>query len=572
MSGPSTTLRSVFRRHRGIALLTIALLTLTLLAGTGLLALAGHFLTAAALAGSAAVGFNFFGPSAGIRALTFVRILSRYGEKLFGHDATLRIARDLRSWFFRSALPLAPLGLGRYRVGDLLARLVADIETVDGLLVRAVGPSLALAVLSLLGTAIAASVLPAVGALLALALLLMALAIPLAAMAGARAAERERADARASLRYGVQEALEGATDLQALQATSRWIERIDQQAQALAGSERRRKRRLALGHGLHAVIAALALPAVLWLLLQAVYRQQLGAPAAGGLLFLSVALFEAMAGVGLAWQSLQAALASARRLREVAAQPPLVNDSNHPVAVPAHGELRFEQVSFQWPGDHSQQRRVLDGMDLTLAPGQRIAIHGDSGTGKSSALALALRLCDPDAGRLSFAGIDLRDFSQADWHARIAWLPQEAPVFAGRVRDNLRMGAPDADDARLWGALAQVRLEQRFRDSADGLDTWIGESGATLSAGQSRRLALARALLREAPILLLDEPTEGLDEDTAHALLLDLAAACGERSVLMISHDTLPPGVVHQRYRLRDGHLLVDDAESDKALSADKSG
>jgi ATP-binding cassette, subfamily C, bacterial CydC len=563
MSGASTTLRSVFRQHRGIALLTIALLALTLLAGTGLLALAGHFLTAAALAGSAAVGFNFFGPSAGIRALTFVRILSRYGEKLFGHDATLRIARDLRSWFFRSALPLAPLGLGRYRVGDLLARLVADIETVDGLLVRAFGPLLALAALSLLGVATAAFVLPAVGVLLALALLLMALAIPLAAMAGTRAAEQERADARASLRYGVQEALEGATDLQALQATSRWLARIDQQAQALAGSERRRKRRLALGHSLHAVIAAVALPAVLWLLLQAVYRQQLGAPAAGGLLFLSVALFEALAGVGLAWQSLQAAMASARRLREVAAQPPLVRDPVHPVAVPAHGELRFEQVSFQWPGDHSQQRRVLDGMDLTLAPGQRIAIHGDSGTGKSSALALTLRLCDPDAGRLTFAGIDLRNFSQANWHARIAWLPQEAPVFAGRVRDNLLMGAPDADDARLWQALAQVRLEQRFRGSADGLDTWIGESGATLSAGQSRRLALARALLRDAPILLLDEPTEGLDEDAAHALLMDLAAACGDRSVLMISHDTLPPGVVQQRYRLRDGRLLADDAGLD---------
>ncbi|KAF1717223.1 thiol reductant ABC exporter subunit CydC [Pseudoxanthomonas wuyuanensis] len=559
MNCPAATgLRGVFRQHRGIALLTIALLAVTLLAGTGLLALAGHFLTAAALAGSAVVGFNFFGPSAGIRALTFIRILSRYGEKLAGHDATLRIARDLRSWFFRSALPLAPLGLGRYRVGDLLARLVADIETVDGLLVRALGPLLALAILSLLGVAIAWWVLPAVGALLALALLLMALAIPLAAMAGARAAERERADARASLRYGVQEAIEGAADLQALQATARWMERIDLQSQALAQCERRRKRRLALGQGLHATIAALALPALLWLLLQAVHRQQLEAPAAGGLLFLSVALFEAMAAVGLAWQSLQAALASARRLREVAAQPPLVRDPANPVAVPAHGELRFQQVSFRWPGE-AAARRVLDGMDLTLAPGQRIAIHGDSGTGKSSALALALRLCDPDAGRVLFDGIDLRDVSQADWHARIAWLPQEAPVFAGRVRDNLLIGAPDADDARLWQVLAQVRLEERFRGSAEGLDTWVGESGATLSAGQARRLALARALLRDAPILLLDEPTEGLDEDTAHALLIDLAAACGERSVLMISHDTLPPGVVHQRYRLQDGVLQAED-------------
>lgn len=550
--------RQVFRRHAGPMALTVALLLITLLAGTGLLGLAGHFLTAAALAGTAAVGFNFFGPSAGIRALTFARILSRYAEKLVGHDVTLRLARDLRVWFFQRVLPLAPLELGRYRVGDLLARLVADIEVVDGLLVRAIGPLLALAGLAMAGVAVAFTVLPLAGTVLAVTVLLLGIAVPAATTAGARRSERERADDRAALRYAVQEAIEGATDLAAMDANGDWMERIDRRSRTLAQRERARKHRLSLGAAAHALIVALALPAMLWLLLDAAHSGRLSAAAAGGLLFMTVALLEAAAGIGLAWQSWQAAKASSDRLRDIAARTSEVTIAATAVAapIPESGELRLTSVRFRWPDD---PRWVLDGVDLDLRPGERIAICGDSGAGKSSALALVLRLCDPDEGDVRFAGIDLRRFDPAHWHRRLAWLPQDAPVFAGSVRDNLRMGDPQADDARLWDALAQVKLDALFRVSADGLDTWVGENGASLSAGQARRLALARALLRDAPILLLDEPTEGLDHDTATELLQDLAAASGHRSVLMISHDELPPGVVHHRYRLLGGKLQPEN-------------
>lgn len=548
--------RAVFAKHARPIALAIALLLLTLLAGTGLLGLAGHFLTAAALAGTAAVGFNFFGPSSGIRALTFARILSRYAEKLVGHDVTLRVARDLRVWFFARVLPLAPLELGRHRVGDLLARLVADIETVDGLLVRAIGPLLALSGLALACVAVALAVLPPAGVLLAVAVLLLGVAIPVATTAGARALERERADSRAVLRYAMQEGLEGATDLAALDASDDWIARIDDHSQRLAQRERARKRRLSAGSAAHALIVALTLPAMLWLLLDAAHDGSLSPPAAAGLLFMTVALLEATAGIGLAWQSWQAARASSHRLRNIAGRTTQVTIAEPALPVPENGELQLSGVRFRWPDD---PRWVLDGVDLQLRPGERVALCGDSGAGKSSVLTLVLRLCDPEAGELRFGGIDLRRLDPAQWQRRLAWLPQDAPVFAGRVRDNLWMGNPDADDARLWDALAQVKLEALFRASPHGLDTWVGENGTTLSAGQSRRLAFARALLRDAPILLLDEPTEGLDHDTATELLQDLAAASGHRSVLMISHDDLPPGVAHRRYRLVDGRLQEDD-------------
>lgn len=555
MSARPDDLRGVFRRHaRGIAL-TFVLLLITLLAGTGLLGLAGHFLTAAALAGSAAIGFNFFGPSAGIRAFTFARILSRYAEKLVGHDVTLALARDLRVWFFRRALPLAPLGLGRYRVGDLLARLVADIEAVDGLLVRAIGPLVSLAAVLALGTAIAAWQLPAAGLLLALAFALIAVATPAAIQAGARALESQRAEARARLRYTALEGLEGAGDLAALDAIDGWLARVDADAAALAAQERRRKRRLAQSVLIHGWLAALLLPALAWLLFDAVDAGRLRAPAAGGLFFMTLALLEAAAGIGLAWQAWQAARAPAGRLRDVAMQSPEVREPSRPVRVPARGALVLEDVAFAWPGE---TRRLLDGIDLVLAPGQRIAIRGDSGAGKSSLLALLLRLRDPERGALRYGGEDLRTFRSADWHARLAWLPQDAPVFAGSVRENLRLGDPDADDARLWRVLAQVRLDALVRGWRDGLDGWVGESGATLSAGQARRLALARALLRDAPLLLLDEPTEGLDQDTADALMRDIAEAAADRSVLVITHAPLPAGTVHETRRLIDGRLWPD--------------
>jgi ATP-binding cassette subfamily C protein CydC len=214
--------------------------------------------------------------------------------------------------------------------------------------------------------------------------------------------------------------------------------------------------------------------------------------------------------------------------------------------------VHWDDVHFQWPG---AARPVLRGLQLTLAPGERIAIRGDSGSGKTTLSSLLLRLWDPQQGRLTYGGQDLRDVAQADWHRHLAWLPQNAPVFAGSVAANLRLGDPEASDEALWAVLQRVRLGE-WAERNGGLQAWVGENGATMSAGQARRLALARALLRNAPILLVDEPTEGLDVDTARALLQDLPALLEGRSLLMITHDDLPAGVVDVQYRLVDGVLV----------------
>ncbi|WP_448134045.1 thiol reductant ABC exporter subunit CydC [Stenotrophomonas rhizophila] len=555
MSAPHIdSLKQVFTRHRGRLVLTVLLLWTTMLAGTALLGLSGGFLTAAALAGAAGLGsgFNFFSPSAGIRGLTMARIASRYFEKLVGHDVTLRIARDLRVWFFRRALPLAPARLAGVRTGELLARLMSDIGEVDGLLVRAIGPLLALGGISLVGVIAAGIIHPPAAVLLGVLALVIGVGVPWLTVRGAGDQERDRALHRAQLRAQSFEGLEGAADLTALQAREHWNLRVLVAAKQLKSRDRRRRVRLIGGNALHGVCAAAGLVAMLWLALRGFERGAIDAALAAGLVFLTVALLELWAAIGLAWQSWLSGRVAAVRLEQIVDQPAGVTEPVNPVPVPTEpATLSVEHVAFRWPG---QERALLDGLQVQLRPGDRIAIQGDSGCGKTTLSSLLLRLWDPDAGYVRYGGVDIRQFAQADWHRQVAWLPQNAPVFAGSVADNLRLGDPQATDAQLWQVLADVRL-QGWAEQIGGLQAWVGENGATMSAGQARRLALARALLRGSPILLLDEPTEGLDVDTAHALLHDMVAALGSRSLVMITHDVLPDGIVHRSYRLRDGKL-----------------
>lgn len=555
VSIPEGPLSAVFAAHRLRLIGALLLFALTMVAGTALLGLSGGFLTATALAGLAGLGasFNFFSPGAGIRALTLMRILSRYFEKLVGHDATLRVARDLRVWFFARALPLAPGRLGGGRTGELLARLMGDIGEVDGLFVRALGPLLAMATVTAGAVLVSAWVYWPAALLLAGLATVIGVAVPWVAIAGGRAAENERARRRTLLRTLAFEGLEGAADLLAHQAQGRWIVQVDEAARRLGSADRRRRRRLLGAQLLHGLCASAGLVAMLWLALHAHASAGLPAVLSAALLFICVALLELWAGAGLAWQSLQSGLVAARRLEEIVDQPPLVHDPAEPVAIDTTpAALELVDVVFAWPG---QPQPVLDRLNLRLAPGERVAIGGDSGSGKSTLSQLVLRQIEPQQGVITHGGRDLRQFALAQWHAQLAWMPQSAPVFAGSVADNLRLGDPQASDAQLWHALASVRLEEWAR-AQGGLEAWVGEDGATLSGGQARRLALARALLRPGPLVLLDEPCEGLDVDTATALLLDLVAALDGRSLLMITHDALPAGVVHRHCRLQAGKLV----------------
>ena len=541
-------LRTTFARHWPAVVGTVVLLLATLLAGIGLLGVSASFLTGTALTFGIAAGFNLFLPSAGIRALTLARILCRYGEKLVGHQATLGIARELRVGMFARMLALSAGQLSRLRTGDLIARLLGDVDAVDGLLVRALGPLVALLLASVVVVAAAVALDPVPGGCIALAGALCALSL-----AGARhgAAEAEGlARERGALRAQLHELFEGAADLAAMGAGARWLSALEERSGALGRRELRRRRRLADATAIAAGVAALGWVGLLWLVCAAVLGGRLAPSTAAGLAFAALVLFEAWAGAALAWQALQAARASAGRIKALAGQLPALRDPPFPRALPKAAALCLDSVRFAWPGG----RCLLDPAQLEIGPGERVAVRGDSGSGKSSLAALALRAVDPQGGAVRWGGIDLREAAQADWQEKVAWLPQAAPVFAGTLADNLRMGAAGASDARLREALACVRLDG-WAEALGGLQAWIGEAGATVSAGQARRIALARALLREAPLLVLDEPTEGLDQATADAVMVGVARWCRGRSVLVLTHARLPPGAVDRELLLREGRL-----------------
>lgn len=270
--------------------------------------------------------------------------------------------------------------------------------------------------------------------------------------------------------------------------------------------------------------------------------------------FLTVAAFEAVGGLPRAGVLAGHAAAAARRVLEAAEAPVPVPDPQQSAQVPAGFALRLDAVSFRWQPDRSP---VFEGLTLEVPQGARVALLGPSGAGKSTLAALALKVAAPQQGRVLLDGVDIAALAAADVRARIGWLAQATHLFDDTIRANLRLARPEADDAALWGALDAARIGEMVRTLPDGLDTWVGEGGARFSGGQARRLALARALLSPAPILILDEPCAGLDAETERAFLATLNEVAEGRSVVLITHRLTGVERLDRIWRLSGGKAIA---------------
>ena len=270
--------------------------------------------------------------------------------------------------------------------------------------------------------------------------------------------------------------------------------------------------------------------------------------------FLILAVFEAVAGLPRAGALAGHATTAAGRVLAAAEAPPPAPDPLSPAAAPTGSALRFEGVHFAWD---PARGKVFDGMTLEVPPGARVALLGPSGAGKSSLAALALKVAQPQSGRILLGGVDIASLNAADVRARIGWLSQATHLFDDSIRNNLLLARPDAEDGALWAALDAAQIGAMVRLLPDGLDTWVGESGARFSGGQGRRLALARALLSEAPILILDEPCAGLDADTERAFLATLNEAAPGRSLILIAHRLTGVERLDRIFRLTGGHAVA---------------
>lgn len=510
----------------------IGLSLATLLANLGLMALAGWFIAAMALAGASGASLDYFTPAAMIRAFAIVRTGGRYLERLATHEATFRLLAQLRVWFYVRLEPLAPAALQSYRGADLVGRIQADIESLNHVYLRVFVP-VAAALLACLAVVFALTLFSVPVALLTLSFLLLAgVALPCGMFVRGRAPGARIVSLRAALRETVIDDLQGMAELRVYGAQTAHTQRTDDLSAQLIAAQTEMSR---LSGYAQAGLVACATLAMWGALVLAVPQIKAGLPAADLALmaFLVLASFEAVLPLPLALQMLGETLAAARRIFALVDAAPAVPPVSAPQPLPLQGDLQFSGVGMRYAADGPW---ALHDLSFSLPAGQRLAVVGASGAGKSSLVSLLLRFRDYQAGSVQWGGVELRDCDPETLRSRIAVVSQDSYLFNATVRDNLLVACPEATQAELEAACRSAQLHDFIASLPDGYDTELGEAGARFSGGEARRLAIARALLLNAPLLILDEPTEGLDALTERALLATLMPLMAGRSVLLITH------------------------------------
>ncbi len=541
-----------------------AVLTLTtLIMSIALLTLSGWFITASALVGGTAAmaTFNFLYPSGGIRFFAIGRVVSRYGERIVTHEATFRILARLRAWIFTKALPLSPSQLGQLRSGDLVGRITADIDALDNLYLRVLVPAAVAIAAVVMLMVLLGVVSPLVAVTTLLGLLGAGVAVPVWLQNRGRVPGESIASETGTLRTHVVDLLDGLPDLLSYGAGTRQLSRIRQSAEHLFHQRRTMARLTGLSNAMQTAFTqgAVAVAVILGAVLLA--RTQISGPQLALLAFATLASFEAVAPLGLAFQYLGRTRAAARRLLEIGDARPLVHDPlpQDRKRVPERLDLSVGGVTFTYPGaDQPALREVT----LFVHQGSKIAIMGPSGGGKSTLLALLLRLYDPDQGTVRLGGVDIRTLTQEDLWARVGFLSQRPDLFSATIRGNLLLAKPDASDAQLRRAVELAGLAPFVDAQPRGIDTYVGESGVLVSGGEARRIALARVLLKDAPILLLDEPTEGLDAATEADVLAALSDFAAHKTVVLVTHrQALLKGMGRVEV-IESGRLLAQEGRS----------
>jgi ATP-binding cassette, subfamily C, bacterial CydC len=504
---------------------------LTISFGAGLMATAGYLISRAAERPAilsltvAIVGVRFFG---------LARPLTRYLDRLASHDLALRVLGRVRVRVYGQIEPLAPAGLEGYRHGDLLARMVADVDALQNLHLRAVGPPLVGLLAGAVVVGVAAAFLPAAGLVLAAGLVAGGVAVPaLAGWLGRRGGGRQAA-ARGELSAELVEVLRAAPELVAYGGASDAQARLRAADGALVRLARRDALVGGLADGAGLAVVGATVAGVLAVAVRASADGHLDRVLIAMLALLALASFEAVQPLAAAARELSVTLAAGGRVLELADRDAAVVDPAAPLPAPSWPfAVALEDVRARYaPGE----RAALDGVSLRLEPGCRVALVGPSGAGKTTVVNLLLRFLDPEAGRVTLAGRDLREYRQEDVRRAIAVAGQDSHLFSASIRENVCLARSGASDDDVEEALRRARLWSWVAGLPDGLDTAVGEEGRELSGGQRQRLVLARALLVDAPVLVLDEPTAHLDPPTARALVNDVFAAAGHRSVLLITH------------------------------------
>ena len=525
-------------------------------ATVGLLALSGWFLSAAAFAGlsiTAAQTFNYFFPSIGVRIFAISRTLARYAERVVSHDATFRILESLRIWFYERIEPLAPARLMRYRSGDILNRVLSDIDALDNLYLRVLSPTL-VAGLMVAGLTVFLSLFDPLIALTTLGWLVVAgFGIPAAAGIAGAAAGRRLSHLMTQLRIQIVEGIQGLPELLVFNRCRDYLGRMDRNNRNLLDVQRHMSHLRGVSFAGVTLTSGLA---VLWALYHGAALVSSGVLHGASLAMIALtvlAAFDALMPLPSAYQYLGHTREAARELLEVVGCEPPVAFSENSLAVLHRFDVSFDRVSFRYTDNAAN---AVHDIRFHLPAGQRFAVLGPTGAGKSTLAHLMVRFWDVQSGSVRIGGEDIRNLSESILRQSVSLVSQQAHMFNASVRDNLLIARPGATEPELWQALAAVWLADFVKSLPQGIDTWIGESGRLVSGGQARRLALARAILRDAPIWVLDEPTEGLDRATERRIMETLFEVTSGRTVLFITHRLVGLDRLERILLMEDGRIV----------------
>ncbi|TDB62581.1 heme ABC transporter ATP-binding protein/permease CydC [Photorhabdus khanii] len=554
---------ALYRRHWFLISLGMVLAIVTLLASIGLLTLSGWFLAGTALAGFAGlITFNYMLPAAGVRGAAILRTAGRYAERLVSHDATFRVLAHLRVFAFQKILPLSPGGIARFRQGELLNRLVADVETLDHLYLRVISPIFAAVVVIIVLTFGLGFLDLTLAYTLGSIMLTLLILLPFVFYHAGKPIGRDLTILRGQYRTQLTAILQGQAELMVFGALgrfresiadveSRWLKRQQQQAN-LTG----------LSQAIMIFATGMTVTLILWIAANGVGDNSQPGALIALFVFCSLAAFEALSPVAVAFQHLGQVITSATHVSQLMQQEPEVT---FPASGPESSEqvsINIKNLSFTYPG---QPLPVLKNISLCLKTGEHIALLGKTGCGKSTLLQLLTRAWDADSGTICLNQHPITVYDELALRSMISVVPQRVHVFSHTLRENLLLAKPNAADNELKTVLKQVGLSNLL-ETDEGLNCWMGEGGRQLSGGEQRRLGIARALLHSAPLMLLDEPTEGLDADTEQQILSLLRQRCQHKTLIIVTHRLY--GLDHMdRIYVMDEGTIIEQGQHNELLA-----
>ncbi|PQJ45892.1 cysteine/glutathione ABC transporter ATP-binding protein/permease CydC [Vibrio campbellii] len=554
----------LYKKHWFGLSLGMLLAFLTLAASVGLLTLSGWFISAAAVAGLtiARETFNYMLPGAGVRGAAMARTAGRWGERVVSHNATFKLLTDLRIFFFKKLAPLIPGRVSTMRDADLLNRLVADVDAMDHVYLRLISPVIVgvFGILSL--TAVLAFFDWHLALLLGGILTVMLLVWPVLFYKLGKHNGEHLTQNKAQLRVATLDWLQDYSELSLFGAEERYRNVILEKQKQLLSNQFVNANLTGMASGLLMLANGLTLVAMLWFAADGVGGRAPD-PWIALFAFATMASFEILMPIAGAFQYLGQTLTSARRLNEITLAEPDVIFPEQSKREDKPLDIEFSKVDFTYPDG---QQKVLKDLTLSLPLGSKTAIVGQTGSGKSTLIQLLCRYWDVNQGQVRIGGAPLQDWSESDLRAAITVVSQRVDVLNGTLRDNLLLAAPEATDEQLADILTKVDLSNLLDEP--GLDAWLGDGGRQLSGGEKRRIGIARALLRDAPILLLDEPTEGLDKRTEQTVMELFKEHFANKTVVFITHSLIELESMDNICLMEQGEII--EQGNHQALLAEK--